>query len=189
MWYVGMVGDEWTKRAFIAGEDLDALVYLWCTSYLRSREGVARGAYLPHSRASEAQSRDDVRTASLAMWADQEPLVRALLGSADVEVICDPDRARRSEHGPAVIWAFAVTSGDVVHYVSVKRKIAPLLGSDIVRDLLGDRLDRACSYTHELVEMRSGGCGVRLPPTWGWDSLFVARMLARSLVGERRVAA
>ena len=63
-----------------------------------------------------------------------------------------------------------------------------MLGAAMVRDLLGTRLERPCSFTHELVEMRSGACGARMPPTWGWDSLFAARMLARQLVGERRAA-
>jgi hypothetical protein len=86
------------------------------------------------------------------------------------------------------VWAFAATSGDVVHYVSVKRKIAPLLGADIVRDLLGTRLDRPCVFTHELVEMRTGACGMRMPASWCWDSLFVGRLLARAMVGARRAA-
>jgi hypothetical protein len=179
---------EWVKRPYIASEDLDALVYLWCTSYLRSREGIARGAYVPHGSAAETNRRAEVREAVMDMWADQEPLVRALLDGSDVMVACDPARPRRTEEGPAVIWAFAATSGDVVHYVCVKRKLAALIGADMVRDLLGSRLDRPCTFTHDLVEMRTGSCGVRLPESWGWDSLFLARMFARQAVGARRAA-
>ncbi len=187
-----MSAEEWIKRAFVPEEDQDVVVSQWCTSYLRGREGVTRGAFIPHAKASETQSLETVRTASLAMWAEQEPLVRALLScprGVTVEVVCDPERPHRTAAGPAVVWAFAATSGDVVHYVSVKRKMAPLLGADIVRDLLGSRLDRACSYTHELVELRTGACGARQPAAWTWaNSLFLPRLLARNVVGERRAA-
>ncbi len=182
---------EWIKRAFIPDEDQDVVVSQWCNSYLRSREGIDRGAFHPHGKAEDAIRDDDVRESSLAMWAEQEPLVRALLVSpwVTVEVVCDPERPRRSDAGPAVVWAFAATSGDyVVHYVSVKRKIAKILGGDIVRDLLGNRLEHPCSFTHELVEMRSGACGLRMPASWGWDSLYLPRMLARAMVGARRAA-
>ncbi len=163
---------EWVKRAYVPEEDLDALVYLWCKSYAHSPYGLARGAHRTHT------------PEELAYWDAQEPIVKQLLARTDVAVICDPDRVRRGDAGPSVIWAFAATSGDTVHYVCVKRKIAPILGADIVRDLLGDRLERACGFTHDLVEMRSGACGVRLPRQWYSDSTAIARML----VGPRRAA-
>lgn len=180
-----MSAAEWKKRAYLPEEDETALVSLWCTSYLRSAEGVARGAYIPTKRADE-QSRDErVRSAVRAMWAEQAPLVEVLLRTTDVTVVCDPDRVRTTDAGPAVIWGFAATSGDVVHYVCVKRSTVQAgLGPDIVRDLLGDRLDRKCRYTHELVEMVSGQCGVRLPAEWRWDRMWLGRHLA----GVRRVA-
>lgn len=166
---------EFVKRAYIPAEDLDALVYLWCKSYAHSPYGRARGAHLDHT------------PGELAYWADQEPVVKRLLSSACVEVACDPDRSRSSPAGPAVIWGFAATSGDTVHYVCVKRNVArvPGLGAEIVRSLLGDRLDRACGYTHDLVEMRgSGACGVMLPRSWYSDSTQIARML----LGPRKAA-
>lgn len=157
--------EEWTKRAYIPSEDLDALVYLWCKSYAHSPYGVARGAHLDHT------------PEELAYWDEQEPVVKRLLATADTAVICDPARSRRSDLGPAVIWAFACTSGDVVHYVSVKRKVARILGADLVRDLLGSRLERPCGFTHDLVEMRNGSCGVRLPRQWFSDSTQIARKI------------
>lgn len=175
---------EWVKRPYVAAEDEDALVYLWCNSYLRSAEGVARGAHLEHGRGAEERSSTSVREASRKMWAEQAPLVEVLLASTDVEVVCDPERPITTAEGPAVIWGFAATTGDVVHYVCVKRHIAKELGPDIVRDLLGSRLDRPCTFTHELVEMRTRACGVALPRNWGWDSLW----LPRRLVGLREVA-
>lgn len=166
------MSDEWTKRAYIPEQDLDALVYLWCKSYAHSPYGIARGAHLTHT------------PQELAYWDEQEPVVKRLLATADVAVVCDPERVHRSSAGPAVIWAFAATSGDVVHYVCVKRKIAPILGADIVRDLLGSRLERACGFTHDLVEMRNGACGVRLPRNWFSDSTQPTRMI----VGRRMAA-
>jgi len=178
------VSAEWTKRAYLPEEDETALVSLWCTSYLRSAEGVARGAYIPTKRADEQARDEKVRSAVRAMWAEQAPLVEQLLRSTDVEVVCDPGRVRTTEAGPAVIWGFAATNGDVVHYVCVKRSVPDFMKADIVRDLLGTRLDRKCRYTHELVEMVTGQCGVRLPAEWRWDRMFLGRHMA----GVRRVA-
>lgn len=175
---------EWTKRAYLPEEDESALVYLWCNSYLRSTEGIARGAYVPRLRGDEQRNDDKVRAAIRAMWADQAPLVEVLLASTRVEVVCDPGRPRTTEAGPAVVWGFASTSNDVVHYVCVKRGVPQELKADIVRDLLGSRLDRPCGYTHELVEMLTGECGVRLPSSWTWNEMWLARHLA----GRRRVA-
>ena len=176
---------EWIKRAYLPEEDESALVYLWCASYMRSLEGVARGAYLEHGSAEAQKQVPAIRAARRELWAEQAPLVETLLARTDVEVVCDPERATASDAGPAVIWGFACTSGDVVHYVSVKRDAVKAgIGADIARDLLGARLERACTFTHDLVEMRTGSCGLRLPRSWGWDSLW----LARRLVGMRPVA-
>ncbi len=176
---------EWVKRKFIAAEDENALVALWCGSYMRSLEGIARGAHLEHGRGAEERSTPAVREAARKMWAEQAPLVEVLLASTDVEVICDPARSVTTPEGPAVIWGFAATTGDVIHFVCVKRDAVKAgIGPDIVRDLLGTRLERPCTFTHELVEMRTGACGVRLPRSWGWDSLW----LPRRLVGLRKVA-
>ncbi len=175
---------DWLKRASLP-EDEDALVFLWCTSYMRSLEGEERGAYLRHGSESNQKAVPEVREARRELWAEQAPLVEVLLAKCTVEVVCDPERPVAGPDGPAVLWGFACTSGDVVHYVCVKRNVVKAgFGADIVRDLLGSRLQRPCWFTHDLVEMRTGACGVRLPGLWGWDSLW----LARWLVGHRPVA-
>lgn len=161
---------DWIKRPYDAAEDERALVYLWLKSYAHSSYGVARGAHV------------DASPEEVAYWREQAPVVEALLRSADVEVICDPDRAVPSEAGPAVIWGFACTSGDVVHMVVVKRSVARAgLAQDIVRDLLGSRLERACGMTHELVELRKI---LGVPRQWYVDSTW----LGRALIGARRAA-
>ena len=181
---------EWIKRAFVPEDDEDAIVPLWCASYMRSVEGIARGAHKPHGLAEEAKQDPEVRAATRKMWDEHAPLVEWLLRNADVEVICDPERPRASAAGPAVIWGFACTSGDVIHYISIKRKTAqvPGLAAELVRDLLGSRLERPCTFTHELVEMHSGRWGLGIPRSWGWDSLWLPRRLAAVVVGPRRAA-
>lgn len=162
----------WVKRAAVPADE-DALVYLWLKSWAHSAYGIARGA---HKDATQDE-RD--------YWADEAPLVEALLRNATVEVVCDPERADYSDGQRAVLWAFACTTGDVVHWVGVKRSAVKAgIGADVVRDLLGDRLDKACGYTRELVELRTGACGVRLPRAWYLDATYVGR----SFVGSRRAA-
>ena len=103
------MSDEWIKRQYIQSEDENALLSLWCKSYERSAEGIARGAFVPGGANVSNGARDapEVRAASRAMWAEQAPLVEVLLASTDVEVVCDPQRPLTTAEGPAVIWAFA----------------------------------------------------------------------------------
>ncbi len=180
---------EWIKRPYLPAEDEDAVVYLWNASYARGDEGQERGAHVRELAARESAGSACVRSNVRELWAEQAPLVERLVGAPWVttEVVCDPERVRTTADGPAVVWGFAATSGDVVHYLVVKRDVVKAgFGPDIVRDLLGDRLERPCTFTHELVEMTSGRCGVKLPRSWRWEwSLW----LPRRLVGLRSVAA
>ena len=98
---------EWLKRAYVREDDEDACLYLWVSSYLRSEEGIARGAFVPGGNREAPAVREAART----MWAEQAPLVEVLLASTDVEVVVDPSRPRASASGPAVIWGFAATTG------------------------------------------------------------------------------
>lgn len=162
---------DWLKRPYEPESDERLVVSQWLKSYAHSAYGKHRGAF----RAASPEE--------LSYWDEQAPLVEMLLRSCDCEVIADPDRPRASSDGPAVLWAFAVTSGDVIHYVSVKHRVVKAgFGAEVVRDLLGDRLNRPCGYTHELVEMRTGRCGVRLPLGWYSDPTW----LARSVIGPRK---
>lgn len=176
---------DWVKRPYDRATDEDGVVFLWLKSYAHTRENVARGA---NRDGSESERR---------YWREHAPIVECLLhsGVASTEVLCDPARVRASSEGPPVIMAFACTTGDVVHYVSVKRAYAREgFGPEMVSDLLGDRLERACSYSHELVEMRavrdrrSGvervPCGLHVPTTWHPDAWW----LSRHFVGGARAA-
>ncbi len=180
---------DWIKRRYLP-EDEDGIVYLWTASYSRGIEGEERGAHVRQVPIRESASSTYVREKTRELWAEQAPLVEKLLSApwAITEVICDPERVYTSAAGPAVIWGFACTSGDVVHYVCVKRDVVRAgFGADIVRDLLGDRLERPCTFTHELVEMTKGACGVRLPASWCWEwNLWLPRRLAglRAVAGD-----
>lgn len=120
----------WRKRAPVPLDE-DFIVSTWLMSYSRSREGYHAGA-MPKSQA---------RT---AFWDAHRPVVELLARSADVEVICD-------DEDPNVVYAWACTSGDVVHGCIVKREYEradPEGAREMVRELLGERLDRACPYTY-----------------------------------------
>lgn len=174
---------EWIKRPYNAATDEDAIIFLWLKSFAHSRPNVARGA---HRDGTDAERR---------YWREHAPIVETLLKGAETVVLCDPERTVVTPAGPPVIWAYACFTGDVVHYVGVKRLYATAgFGPDMVAELLGGRLERPCGYTHDLVEMRAVRdrrtgeervpCGVRIPSTWHEDGWW----LARELVGGARAA-
>jgi hypothetical protein len=147
-------------------EDNDFVVYSWLKSYAHSAYGISRGAH------------EDRSPEELAYWAEQKPVVEALLRGCSVVVACDVG-------APHVIWGWACTSDDVVHYVLCKRKVHDVdgLSAQVYRALLGDRLERAVPMTHELVDFRRAGLragGVMLPRSWFLDSTWFARNMRRA---------
>lgn len=165
-----MSSPDWTKRAYLPSDE-SGVLYLWLKSYAHSAYGVARGAHV------------DASPEEVAYWREQAPVVEALLQHATVEVVCDPDRVHDSEAGPAVIWGFACTSGDVIHMLVVKRSAHKAgIAGDIAKDLLGDRLTKSCGMTHEQVELRK--IFGRIPHRWYMDSTW----LGRAMLGARKAA-
>lgn len=168
---------DWLKRPY-EREDEDGLVYLWLKSYAHAKRNVDAGA------------NKDGSAAERKYWREHAPIVEFLLRNAQTELLVDPERAHASSAGPAVIMAFACTTDDVVHYACVKRKYAREgFGPDMLRDLLGGRLNASCVHTHELPEMmprfgeRLGpSSGVLLPVAWTYDPWW----LTRQLVGGAR---
>ena len=125
------MADSWAIRPYDASLDESGVVYLWLKSFAHSSFGRATGAHVDGSDAERAY------------WASHREVVLKLLNCADTFVLCDPD-------SPGVIWAFACTSApDVVHYAVVKRKFKEF-STDMFRALLGDCLDKACTFTHDL---------------------------------------
>lgn len=150
----------WKKRA-ARPYDEEFLVAAWLRSCASSREGQAAGAK-PHTSARER------------FWQHHRPYVLWLLEHADVEVLCDPE-------DEAVIWAYACTSGDVVHACILKHEAVQALGLDdaaeMARDLMGDRLTRSCGYTFwlsDLARLRM------LPHDWYQSAVWLAENYRRA---------
>lgn len=165
-------------------DDGDFVVSSWLYSYARSAYGIAHGYHVTDSVEGLPRRPESARWSEY--WARHRPIVLALIAESDVVIACDAGE-------PDKIWGWACTSADVVHYALVKRSIhrgsAALdergawhvttgLSGDIYRALLGDRLTRACGYTHELVDMRRRELavqGVRQPREWYADTTWLAR--------------
>jgi hypothetical protein len=153
---------QWSTR--LAGpQDEDGLVYLWLKSFAHSRFGKSRGAQI------------DASPAEQAYWREHREIVMRLLRTAETRLLIDPE-------DPGVFWAFACCSGDVVHYVLAKRRFhREGISAAMFRDLLGERLKKAASYTHELVEFKRAEvarAGLVVPSTWVFDPYWLARVAA-----------
>ena len=173
-----MSAADWTIRPSVP-DDEGCLVSTWLKGYSRSDEVMER-----FPGACQDGSQDHVR-----YWRVYQPIVEALVRQSDVRVVCDPERATYEPDSPAVIWAWACMSPDAVHWVCVKRSAAKAgLAADIVKDLLGDRLEREQRTTFELVDLTRT---VKVPKIWkrdrGW--LNAMRTLStRMLAGDHLTA-
>lgn len=165
-------------------DDRDFVVSSWLFSYARSAYGMARGAHVPSAVPGYSKRPD--RAAWDGFWADEEPIVRELVARHDVAIACDPA-------APEVIWGWACTSGDTVHYVLAKRSVHAAsakearpgvwevttgLSGDMYRALLGERLTKACGFTHELVDFRRRELrvqGLTQPRGWYADTTWFER--------------
>jgi len=174
---------DFALRPYTA-EDEDFVVSSWIFSYARSRYGVVHGAHIP--QAIPGYTKRPTEADWGGFWCEQQPIVVGLIAQADVQIACDPG-------APEVIWGWACTSGDTLHYVLAKRSVHRAsaegdsrgvyrattgLSGQIYRALLGDRLKRACGYTHELVDMRRRELraqGVTVPESWYADTTWFAR--------------
>lgn len=146
-------------RPYEPSSDEDGVVYLWLKSFAHSRYGRALGAHVPRSEAE------------LRYWAEHRQVVMRLLTEAQTLVVCDPE-------AESVIWGFATTQPEVVHYVSCKRSFhREGLSVEMIRQLLGPLLGKPCVMTHELVELcREELRGkLSIPSTWRHDPYWLAR--------------
>jgi hypothetical protein len=166
-------------RAYQA-EDESCVVSMWLKSYAHSREVQETGL----QSASVDGHPDEIR-----FWKIHQPIVMGLLAESTILVACDPERATYEPGKPAVIWAWACVSGDTIHWVAVKRNAVKAdLGPDLVRDLLGDRLEREQRTTFEMTDMSR----MRLiPKGWkrdrGW--LSALRSLSTRMLDRDRLFA
>ena len=155
---------DWVKRAYNPETDENAVVYLWLKSYARAHVNAAKGAHVTRS------------PAELAYWRRHAPIVECLLRVGKTDVLCDPERV----NGVPVIYAFACSSPDAVHYAVVKRDYeAAGLAGDMFADLFGSSLKNPMGYTHDLVGMKG-----HVPSSWYDDRWW----LSRQFVGGERAA-
>jgi hypothetical protein len=148
---------SWIVRPYDAATDEAFVLHSWVTSYMRGRAGRALRA-CGAKRSAEGER---------MFWRDHRAIVLGLLSRASTVVACDAERASHTDSGEPVFFGFATCEGDLVHYAFVKRSASAVgLGRDLARDLLGDRLDRACGYTFEQVDLRRLGM---LPSSWYFD--------------------
>lgn len=162
------MGEDWTKRRAVP-QDEPCLVSMWLKSYAHSRE----------VREMFPGAREPGNADQFDYWRTYQPIVTSLVRSADVEVLCDPDRATY-ECGPAVILAWACTSGPLVYWVSVKHRVRRIdidLARDMAGDLVGHLVERSARSMFDLVDM----AGLGVPSPWRRD-----RHWLRSLVELHR---
>lgn len=169
---------DWVIRPYLP-QDEACTVSMWLKAYAHAREVKETGL----EKASEDGHPDEIR-----YWKIHQPIVMGILGESEIVVACDPERASYDQ-GPSVIWAWACISGETVHWVGVKRNVTQAgLGADIVRDLLGDRMEREQRTTFEMVDMSR----LRLiPKQWrrdrGW--LSALRSLSTRVLDRDRLFA
>jgi hypothetical protein len=146
---------DWTIRDSVP-EDESALASMWLKAYANSSDALwdFPGA---NERATPAE---------VAYWRAYQPIVTALLRSADVQVLCDPERATYEGGKRAVIWAWACTLDDRVFWASVKRAVVRAdvdLARDMVRALLGPQLAAPCEAEFHQMDLHRLGL---VPETW-----------------------
>lgn len=172
--------EPWIVRDYVP-EDEACVVSTWLKGYAHAREVSDAGL----REAGVDGSADEIR-----FWRIHQPIVTALLPASQIRVVCDPNRATYEDGQLAVIWAWACFDDDSVHWVMVKRSaIKAGLGEELVRALLGDRLEREQRTTFELVDMAR----LRLiPKAWrrdrGWLSALRS-LSSRMLDGDATFAA
>jgi len=167
---------EWLVRPYDSADE-DAMHYLLGIAYTRCRSGMRAGA--ARAGRTVVGPPGEAVARQRAFLAAHRPIWAWLLAEASVALAVDPE-------APQIIWAWLVTSGDdVVHAVGAKRSlIAAGLAAEVVRDMLGSRLDRHQVCSLELPQMRtigSEGIGIDRPRLWSLDpSYLVTRMGAKA---------
>lgn len=165
---------DWVIRSY-EPDDEACCASMWLKGYAHS-DDVREAGY--------ADAAVDASPDEVAYWRTYQPIVTGLLRSADVRVACDPERVHAEPGRPAVIWAWAAMSDDQVHWVGVKRQATKAgLGEDLVRDLLGDRLERPMRTTFDLVDLWK----LRLiPKNWQRDRRWLEALRVLSMRMQTR---
>ncbi len=138
----------WLVRPYDPALDANGIVYLFLKSFAHSPHGRERSAHLDGSQGERSY------------WEEHRQTVMHLLDTASTVVLCDPE-------APGVIWAFAITSPNVVHYALVKRRFKDL-APDMFAALLGDFTDTDANFTHDF-----SGTGFKPPSRWRYNPYLV----------------
>lgn len=179
--------DPWELRPYAPETDETAMLYMLGVGYTRSRAGIRAGASRaggndPPEQAADGTmvkppppSTDDIAKQRAFIDAHR-PVWKWLLDHADVTLVVDREM-------PSVIWAWLVSSDDVVHAVGCKRSFTtrrrndpPPISVDIVSAMLGDRLTRHQVCSLELPQMRTrgpGAIGIDRPREWSLDPTWL----------------
>ncbi len=169
--------------------DEDGLMYFLGVGYTRSRAGARAGASKAGGSRTKAE-RDagvnevapDARDAQRAFMLAHRFIFTWLLKNAEISLAVDREKPNER------IWAWLVTTGDVIHAVGCKRSlITEKLSSDIVRDLLGTRLMRHQVCSLELPQMRTRGAeaiGIDRPSSWSLDPTWLLTRIPSEWRGE-----
>lgn len=165
---------EWLLRAYGEDErDEEAMHYLLGISYTRSRAGQRAGASKAGRKVDDANS--EAVPKQRAFLAAHNPIWTWLLEHATTTLLVDPEQRH-------IVWAWLITSGDVVHAVGCKRTWTEHepnetpLSVDMVKALLGDRLKKHQVCSLELPQMRTRGdsaIGIDRPQTWSLDPTWL----------------
>lgn len=171
------MGDsDWVVRDAVR-EDESCIVPMWIKQLVKGDE--AKGA---RGRSASPSWSDDE---FLAFYAKMHPIVEGLLRSGiSVRVACDPERVHERDGQRAIIFAWAVTDGDIVYGVGIDKRFKPLFGGDLVASVLGDAMSRRMRMRLDVVDVK--------PPTqWirerGWSSSLAA-LSASHLTGDATFA-
>lgn len=184
---------EWTIRPAVL-EDEPALASMWLRQLCAGQDARAAGM---------AMARDSGSPEQIAYWSQHQPIVTALLRSATVRVVCDPERSTHEPGSPAVIWAWCCVDAGIVYGAGVKRRVVrqmPEMALEMTQDMLSAEFARSMSTVLDLVDLSRLKL---IPSTWrrerGWasslrelsgrtlgrDAMYLS--VARHVVDESRV--
>ncbi len=118
-------------------------------------------------------------------WEVHQPIITALVRTADVVVACDPERVHYAPGAPAVLWGWSVCSGDIVYGLGIKRSVTKAsreMACEIAADVLGNRLTQHQRTVMELVDLHRLGL---IPAFWGRERGWIQSLCK---VSERIVS-
>lgn len=175
----------WVVRPFEA-DDEGCVVSMWLKSYARSYDvkmwlerrrldpEMANRWFRPTTHGEDLRQQE-------YYWRYFQPMVVGLARGCETRVLCDPERVHYEPGKPACILGWACVSPMLVHYVSLKPSTVRAgfdIASEMVADLLADRLDGEMTYTWELYELKK----LNLQPRgWKYDGRWMRGMQDLSL--------